>query len=120
MSTDIEIRIHIERKIVRAVVTEAIANGYTVTHNDGVNNTVTVSAPLDIGLLMDQLHATDEEYLIINHADGKRAGSVMLVYGNDGYDVIADHTASPLMDKIIKPADIMARKMEVDSYVGGK
>ena len=85
-----------ERRIVRAVVNAAIDKGYSVTHFDGEQTTAKASpcdGELGVNDLIDEIRVADEEMLII--WTGKNiVGKIWLVYGNDGYDVIADHSNS--------------------------
>ena len=109
-----------ERAIIRKLVEDALYNGYTVVHNDGEENTCHVYAdgsydvPLLAGKIMDEIQATDEEYLIFYVGESK-IGWVMLVYGNSGWDVVADHTATTEMEKLLSGAMALADKLESES-----
>lgn len=89
-------RVLMERAIVRSACTELIAAGYTLRLNDGD----TWATPKDstVEQVMEAIMAADEETLHVFHqpAGGEREhfGWVAFVYGNDGYDVIADHTVN--------------------------
>lgn len=105
-----------ERAIIRKLVEDALYNGYTVVHNDGEENTCHVYAdgsydvPLLAGKIMDEIQATDEEYLIFYVGESK-IGWVMLVYGNDGHDVIADCTDTTEMRELLKGAEALAESL---------
>ena len=64
---------------------------------------------------MKQLHACDEEGLIFHDAEGRRVGVVSLVYGNGGYDVIADHTVNDQMTALVAGADRLAETLEAEA-----
>ena len=55
--------------------------------------------------------ATDEETIFFNKGPHK-VGAVKLVYGNDGWDVIADHSISYEVHEILEPAFDLATKYE--------
>lgn len=110
----------IERLIIRKLVEDALREGYTVKHNDGESDTVTVStdgirkSDEAISALADEvmkwIQQTDEEHLIFS-IGGSRVGSVFLVYGNDGYDVIADHTDTDEMRHLLIGAEALAESI---------
>ena len=103
----------IERAIVKKIVEDALELGYNVTHSDGEDYTITVRIDENttkeeaVEDIMDELHATDEEYLFF-FKGGKRIGSVTLIYGNDGHDVIADNTATDEVERILAGATELA------------
>ena len=123
-------RINIERAIVRTIIEDALDMGLLVTHNDGeaVTSSVRVLGDDEVdgipgrtkeqatNAIMKHIQSTDEEYLIIKEWRGldkpRRIGSVYLVYGNDGHDVIADHTDSEEMDRILSGAFELSEKLE--------
>ena len=98
-----------ETAIIRTLVEDALDRGYVVRHNDGEDWTALASLTehttkeKETKAIMDEIRATDEESLHFWGPNGK-IGSVLLVYGNDGYDVIADHTATDEMDELVSGA----------------
>lgn len=109
----------IERSIVKTIIQDALDFGCVVTHHNGEENTITVRPTDDrekaVSDMMDEVRQCDEESLIFTDANGwpgKRIGFVFLVYGNDGYDVICDHTDSEEMDQILAGANELASKYE--------
>jgi len=116
-----------ERAIIATIVESALEQGYGVRHNDGEENTVTVY-PINmdshylaatggvkndtqemVAKILAEIHAADEEYLIIlDQANKKKIGSIYLVYGNDGHDVICDHTDNEIMTGIVQNANALA------------
>ena len=91
--TYIQAREQTERRIVRSLCTELMAQGCTVSlyYGEGDYGVERATKPEHV---VKQMHACDMEWLHIYTPDSKRLGSVALVYGNDGYDVIADHSVS--------------------------
>lgn len=81
-----------ERRVARRLVTAALAAGYSVSVNDGVETTVRRSARARE--IIDALATTSEDILTIHDTAGARAGTFWLIYGNDrsGEELIADYT----------------------------
>lgn len=50
---------------------------------------------------LDDLFACDESFLLVHH-EARQAGSVFLVFGNDGWDVISDWTANAKLGKVLE------------------
>jgi hypothetical protein len=98
---DISKRISIEKRIVKSAVSELEAAGFVVMVDYGDD---------DLEPATDEnLQACDEEVLVA-FKDGKRAGVVWLIYGNDGYDVIADNSGS--LDKHLVETTKLAEQLE--------
>ena len=111
---DIKHRRSLERRIIRAVVNDALKQGYTVTVYDGQGpDALALDKSTRQADIMAAIMSTDED-LMVFHKDGRRAGVIYFVYGNDGYDVICDHTANDATYAIIKRADEIARKAADD------
>ena len=102
----IKLRQELERRIVRAIAKEAIRLGYTVSVCDGED--WTVKSADKVSKVMSAIMTTDMDTLRIRGISGNHIGDVMLVYGNDGYDVIADHHSSEAMDEVLAPANKIA------------
>jgi hypothetical protein len=85
---DLAKRIETEGRICSRLVKHALASGYTVSVNDSEEWTVIKST--SYREVMEALFTTDQDTLLFRDADGNRLGTVLLVYGNDGYDVMAD------------------------------
>lgn len=87
-------RTEVERRIVKAAVDGLLAAGYAISVYDGGDWPVERSRDADI--IMAGLFACDEEWLQVytstSHDTEPSVGSVWLIYGNDGYDVIADNS----------------------------
>lgn len=100
----------IERAIIRQAVQSILAaadGAYTISVFDG--EAYPVKRSRDLRAIMDEIMACDEETLIVrNSVDASKVGSIFLVYGNDGWDVIADHTASECISGLLAEADRLA------------
>jgi hypothetical protein len=97
----------IEKQIVTKVIADALAAGYTLDVNDGEETTLTNS--MDKAAILAALFTTDEDYLVYRK-DGKKVGWVQFVYGNDGYDVITNHTIN--LDHVLLGATMLAERLE--------
>lgn len=86
-----------EKTVVKALVSNILLAGYSISVNDGEDWVVRRST--DKKLIIGSLFSTDEDYLMIfdprvlNATDKTRTvGSFHLVYGNSADEVIADYT----------------------------
>ena len=106
-------RIALERKIVGMIIADALAQGYQVEANNGGDDPI-ISTNAET--LLSEVMATDEASLAFWAGD-RCAGSVYLVYGNDGYDVIADHTDNKETRAIIRRAEAYAETAEASEVL---
>ena len=97
-----------ERQIIKALVTEAFKRGFTkiIIDNGGDDELLLLMVLVksmaqreqitctDTKEVMASIRQTDEEHMFFVHPDSPKMSWVFLVYGNDGYDVIADHSSS--------------------------
>lgn len=104
----VRVRALVEMAIVRKLVTDLIAAGYTVTVDDGDDEPVKDSA--DVEAIMDAAFAVDECLLLVyKTASLKAFASVTLIFGNSGWDVISDHTTN--LRAVMKPTDELVDAM---------
>ena len=89
MNTKVTLRMAMERRIVRSACKELMEQGCAVSLYYGEGDWG-IEKATDAIAVVKEMHACDEEWLHVFGADGKRLGVVALVYGNDGFDVIAD------------------------------
>jgi hypothetical protein len=82
-----------ERFVVKQIVGRALDKGYLLSVDDGEE--CYVEHCDDLEAVMAGLGHCDEEWLIVSNADGKRIGTIFLVYGNDADEVVADCTDKP-------------------------
>jgi hypothetical protein len=80
----------VERKVITALVRDALKVGYTVSVDNGEDETNAFDNLKDV---MASIMQTDEDRLYI-WKEGEQFGWVYLVYGNDGWDVISDYTVN--------------------------
>lgn len=85
----IQLRIDIEKKIVRAFCLAAMDAGYTCQINNGDDETGPFS---NLTLALKHLFLTDQDVITLYDHFGKQSGWAHMVYGNDGWDVIHDYS----------------------------
>jgi hypothetical protein len=112
---NVEQRLEIERKIVSMVIDAAFEKGFKVWIDNGGNDDEIIycGTPEEAKA---QIMQTDEEYLHLYKAENDLKigyGWVWCVYGNDGYDVIADHSTSEVMEEIINPIYDLIEKGQI-------
>jgi hypothetical protein len=111
-------RIKAERAIIRAACKAAIAKGWTVSVYDGEEWCLKRSR--SIKAVMGAIMATDEDVLMFRDATGQKMGTAYCVYGNDGWDVIADNSwvesdernTEAAMNEVMAAAEAVADKWE--------
>jgi hypothetical protein len=109
---NIETRKRIERAIVDKIIRSAIADNYSVSvWNGGDEPEIAMST--EYHRIIDAMFATDEETITLHTPGGKRAGMIYLVYGNSGYDVIADYSVA--LEEFLQPALELADQYEQES-----
>lgn len=114
--TDVKFRRKVEYAIVEKVIECCIDAGYHVKafYDLGCDEEAT-NKTQDLEKLMGEMFATDEQAIEVWVKDADtRLGWVQFVYGNDGFDVIHDHTTN--LDETIKPACLLASKLEEGHY----
>ena len=104
-----------ERAIAERLVTDAIAQGYQVSVNDG--EAWVVKRSTDSKAIMAALFSTDEDYIRIRkEGEEGSVGTFTLIYGNDGWDVIADWSYSAeteaQMEQIQRGAALLGTAIE--------
>lgn len=104
---NVQQRIAIEKQIVEKIITDALSAGFKLSVFDGEQTAISKSTDKD--KILAELFACDEEYLRF-WKDGKLEGSVSLVYGNDGWDVICDHHVC--LEDVLKGANALANQLE--------
>lgn len=114
MTPSIAHRQKIERTIVELIVREAISKGYSISGFDGEDDIF--QRLTDPDEIMKNVMHVDEETLNFHRPNGTYAGFVFLVYGNDGYDAINDHTATDEMADILHRAVVYANTAEDQAF----
>ncbi len=112
MSPAVQARYKLERTIVQSLVTELIDHGFWLCLDDGDGSSIATN---DGPVLLDSMMETDIDR-IEAYPNG---GSVLLVYGNDGWDVIADYSPNlePLIAKTLDLSAAFERAVEHHAQV---
>lgn len=98
-------RIATERKIVLAIIDKALAEGFELSVDDGEE---TYPWTTDRKTVIDAIMNTDEDWLRLRKGD--LHGTIFLVYGNSGWDVICDYHTS--LEEFLKPINAMCERLE--------
>jgi hypothetical protein len=105
-------RMACERKVVRRTVRTLLAAGYAVTVYNGEDTPIRRST--SVNAIMAEVQAADEEYLYVLRKDDAgnylRVGSIWLVYGNSGPEVIADY--SVCLEEVLAPVNAYCDTLE--------
>ena len=96
LSPEVKKRQNIEKAVIRAFVKSALADGCDISVYDG--EAYALKRSTDQTKIMAAIMSTDEDRLDVWKGD-KMIGWALLIYGNDGWDVICDYTTNlePLM-----------------------
>jgi hypothetical protein len=106
-------RLLLEQRACGYLVDECLRRGYKISVHDGEAWCLTRSA--NRHEIMCALASTDEDTLLIRGAEDMTLGRFWLIYGNDGYDVIADYTANDECDSIMAAIDPKLNKLESEA-----
>ncbi len=88
-----------EHQIMRATIKALLDDGYHLSVWDGEEYAIERSQDAD--KVFAELQATDMETLEAYENGEYIAGSVLFVYGNDGWDVICDYSTS--LETVLAP-----------------
>ena len=105
---NLETCLEIEKQIIEKTVHTLIDLGYFLSVWDGEDFAIIQSS--DAEGVIAAMAQTEEESLHVLKAEGKRAGVVYFVYGNDGWDVICDYSTA--LEKTLEPVFTLANKLE--------
>ncbi len=101
-------RIIIERAIIRRAVTDILANGALSVSVYYGDDEYGCEKQRDLDTIMAAIGACDEEFLHVHWPKG-RPCSIFLVYGNDGWDVLADY--SLVLEPFLVGANALAEQL---------
>ncbi|EAQ9154334.1 hypothetical protein MC126_004506 [Salmonella enterica] len=103
----VELRQKIERAIAREAIKGLLADDFKISVFDGEQTTLKDST--DAAAIEAAMFTTDEDQLHVSHQHVDEKGWVLFIYGNDGHDVIADHTTN--LEMSLKGAAELADKI---------
>lgn len=109
---NIEKRQRIERRIVREAIKGLLAEGYRISVFDGQETVLTYST--DAAAIEQAMFSTDEDqFHVLRKTSGQpESGWMLFIYGNDGWDVIADNTVN--LEPALKGATELADKIATE------
>jgi hypothetical protein len=88
-----------ERRIATAIVTDALAAGFTVSVHDGEEWALLKGNNKTLILLA--MGSTDSDTLRLRDADDNIVGSITLIWGN-GEDLLSDHSDTDAMNAFLE------------------
>lgn len=98
----------IEIAVVRHACAELVKNGYAITVDDGGDQPVKFST--DIDSIVDAAFSVDDCVFHVSEGRLRRYfGWIRLVFGNDGWDVINDHTTN--LEEVLKATTEYAEQL---------
>ena len=103
----VELRQKIERAIAREAIKGLLADDFKISVFDGEQTTLKDST--NAAAIETAMFTTDEDQLHVSHQHVDEKGWVLFIYGNDGHDVIADHTTN--LEMSLKGAAELADKI---------
>lgn len=109
-----------EYAVISAFVKTALKAGHTLGVYDGEELVLKYSSSYKS--VMSAIMSTDEDYIFVypvGAQSGPRIGWVRLVYGNDGPDVISDHSANlgnEGLNIMFKAEEVSDRLYERNAY----
>lgn len=103
-------RIIMERAVIRRAVADLIAAGCWLRVFYGAGEGFGCNRTDNVDIVMEAVGACDEEHLYVyNNSSDARRGAIFLVYGNDGWDVMADY--STRLERDLKGANEFAEQI---------
>ena len=105
------IRMGIEQKIIGRAVADILNKGYRISLYDG--GEFTVKRSTDLNLILNATQTTDRDMLKVYEGDSL-IGTIILIYGNDGHDVIADYSLS--LEEVLKGASLLADELADEDH----
>jgi len=108
--------VEVERLIGTQIIDDALKLGYAVSINNGGDDHE-IARATDREAILENMFAADEDRIIFHEIlDGKprmiSCGWVLLIYGNDGYDVISDYVVNNVTEKVLRGAEDLTKKLE--------
>ncbi|SAI73144.1 Uncharacterised protein [Bordetella ansorpii] len=100
------LRMLIERAIVRRAAQDLLAAGCELRIHDGEPWACPLTS--DLADVMNAVMATDEDLMFVFSPTDRHPRVIRFVYGNDGWDVIADYHTS--LERLLAGADALAER----------
>lgn len=102
----LEARIKIEKQILEALVDEVLNKDYHLTVRNEIHSR-------DKAAIIANCKQSGQDTLQVFDSAGKHVGNIWLVYGNLGYDVIADYSWNNTIVQLLLPVKRLAAALEI-------
>ncbi len=111
---NLQTRIAAEKSITKALIKSVLDLGYIVAVYDGEEkyNNLTAKQALDHALSVDECWVYARKPSEQTAGKFKTFATFFLVYGNDGYDLICDHSVNEYTDQILLAVNPVIEKWE--------
>jgi hypothetical protein len=111
---NIQIRINAEKRITKALIKSILDLGYTVDVDNGEERltNLTAKAALEHALSVDECNVYARKPSVTNQGKFVTVAAFFLVYGNDGYDCICDHSVNEETDQILLAVNPLVEQLE--------
>lgn len=104
----VALRRRAERSIARKCIGALLRAGYEISVNDGEETTLKNSR--ERKAIFEAMFSTDEDYLLVHSAGAETHFAwVRFIYGNDGFDVIADYTTN--LESVLAPVNAYCNRL---------
>ncbi|MGZ8432805.1 MAG: hypothetical protein ACXWYM_00025 [Candidatus Binatia bacterium] len=99
----------IERRVIRKAITDILRAGCEITVVDGIDGDgeEVLTKSTVISAIMEAMFSTDSDELRVYRGDAY-LGFIDFVYGNDGHDVLQDHSDKPEIEELLRGANQLA------------
>lgn len=110
----LQTRINAEKRITKTLIKSILDLGYTIDIDDGEERLTNLTA----SQALEHALSVDECNLYARKPSEKTAGkfvtvaSFFLVYGNDGFDCICDHSVTDETDQILLAVNPLIKQLE--------
>lgn len=110
---NVNTRISIEKKIAKAIIKTMRKAGYSISIFEGEDYSIRRSK--NKADILEAMFSTDEDRIDLYKKDAldgtvKRHGWIMMIYGNDGYDVVNDYTTN--LEELMKPINKLCDELQ--------
>lgn len=114
MTLTVERRQEIEREIAERLVDKVLSLNLLVSVYNGDDGPQIKNCSVKEAIL-NEMFATDQDELHILNQRYVGLGEIVLIYGNTGYDVVANYSANELTESIIESVQDLVQKYELEA-----
>lgn len=103
-------RLRDERIMATALIAACLKRGLSISVWDG--EAFTLKHSTNKLHILERLATADDDAIVINHPERGRIGSFLLIYGNSGAELIADHADNPTCNEILDKLEPVRNRLE--------